>query len=254
MDLTVLAPAYNEERSLRLLYGRVAAVLDRLGASGRASEFVVVDDGSTDATSRILAELAAEDGRVVPVTLARNGGQYRALVRGFRAARGNAVVTLDADLQNPPEEIPRLLDALDAGHDLVTTYRVRRRDSFFRRHASRASNRLSSWIAGFSIRDHGCMLCGYRRALVDAMSCGFERMQFITALALRYAESPVSIEVQHEPRVHGTSRYHVFRLARLQLDAALSFRRMRLERERDPTCTPLRSARSPAAARVGRSS
>ncbi len=228
VDLTIVAPVYNEAANIRELSRRVRAVLGdvsrRLGLVG---EFLLVDDGSTDGSCAMAAAESANDSRVRLLPLGQNRGQFAALMAGLAASRGEYVITLDADLQNPPEEIPRLLAAMRSGHDLVTTIRSRRRDSTFRRHASRLSNRLSTWIAGCSVRDHGCMLCGYHAALVDVMCRRRFGLRFISALSRLHAKNPAEVEVAHAERACGRSRYTFGRLVKLQLDAVVSFARMR---------------------------
>ncbi len=234
MDVSIVSPVYNERESLGELHGRVSSVLDRIEKErGLRGEILFVDDGSDDGSLEIMRELSANDPRVRYRTFDRNRGQYAALVTGLAMSQAVYVITLDADLQNPPEEIPRLLTALEEGHDLVVTRRAGRKDSPFRCLASRVSNRVSSWIAGSLVMDHGCMMCGYRRSLVQAM-CGQAReFTFMRALALRWARDPVALAVTHAARLHGTSSYSFLRLVKLQLDAATSFLRMRRERGRE---------------------
>ncbi len=234
MDVSIVSPVYNERESLHELYRRVSSVLDHLEKErGLRGEFLLIDDGSADGSLEIIRGLRADDSRVRYGAFERNRGQYAALVAGMAASRGAYVITLDADLQNPPEEIPRLLGALETGHDLVVTRRASRRDSPFRRLASRVSNRLSSWIAGCPVVDHGCMMCGYRRVLVETMCAQARGFTFMSALALRCARSPVSLAVAHAPRLHGSSSYSFRRLVKLEVDAVTSFLRMRRERSRE---------------------
>jgi undecaprenyl-phosphate 4-deoxy-4-formamido-L-arabinose transferase len=234
MDVSIVSPVHNERESLSELHRRVSSVLDRLESErGLRGEFLLVDDGSDDGSLEIIRALSAGDPRVRYCGFERNRGQYAALVAGLAMSRGAYVITLDADLQNPPEEIPRVLGALEAGHDLVVTRRARRNDPPLRRLASRLSNRLSSWIAGCLVVDHGCMMCGYRRSLVEMMCARARGFTFMRALALRCARAPVALAVAHAPRLHGSSSYGFLRLVRLQLDAASSFLRMRRERARE---------------------
>ncbi len=233
MDVSIVSPVYNEKESLGELHRRVSSVLDRIEKErGLRGELLLVDDGSDDGSPEIIRELSAKDPRVRYRTFDRNRGQYAALVTGLAMSEGSYVITLDADLQNPPEEIPRLLAALEAGHDLVVTRRAGRKDSPFRCLASRVSNRVSSWIAGCLVTDHGCMMCGYRRSLVQGMCARAHGFTFMRALALRCARAPVALAVTHAPRLHGSSSYSFLRLVKLQLDAAPSFLRLRRERQR----------------------
>ena len=228
MILSVVVPIYNEEECLPELRRRLALVLDELGASpARPCEIVFVDDGSTDRSRSLLEKIAAEDSRVRPQFLPTNRGQFQALMRGLQVASGQYVITLDADLQNPPEEIPAVLSALERGHDLVMTERVDRQDSLFRRQASRLSNWLARRIVGAPVRDHGCMLRGYSRSLADSMCVDPRGFRFITALALFHARNPTQFHVAHAPRRQGRTCYSVVRLVRYQVDAAVSFARLR---------------------------
>jgi undecaprenyl-phosphate 4-deoxy-4-formamido-L-arabinose transferase len=227
IDISIVIPVYNEEASLEELHRRLRSALSSRSREGRRVEILFVDDGSFDASARIVERLAREDPAARLVPLGRNRGQLVAVLAGLRESRGRHVVTLDADLQNPPEEIPRLLHALESGHDLVTTRRTRRQDPRLRRLASRLSNRLSSWLAGTVIRDHGSMLCGFERSVVDRICASRERFVFLQALALRHARNPVVVAVAHAPRLHGKSRYNLLSLLGLQVRAAVAFRRAR---------------------------
>ena len=242
MDVSIVSPVYNERESLGELHGRVSSVLDRIEKErGLRGEILLVDDGSDDGSLEIIRELSAKDPRVRYRTFDRNRGQYAALVTGLAMSQAVYVITLDADLQNPPEEIPRLLGALETGHDLVVTRRAGRKDSPFRCLASRVSNRVSSWIAGCPVVDHGCMMCGYRRSLVRAMCAQAREFTFMRALALRWARDPVALAVTHAPRLHGSSSYSFLRLVKLQLDAATSFVRMRRQIQRADRSEPIHS-------------
>src|SRR5258708_4359941 len=162
--VSIVIPVYNEAANLHALWRRLIPVID---AGNRDFEVVFVDDGSSDDSLPMLREFAAADARVRVVELARNFGQHSALLAGFRQCRGDIVVTLDADLQNPPEEIPRLLDEIDAGNDVVGGWREERHDRPYRRVASRMQNRLTSMIVGVPMHDYGCMLRPHPRHLID---------------------------------------------------------------------------------------
>ena len=157
------------------------------------------------------------------ILLAGNFGQHNAILAGFANAHGNAVVTLDADLQNPPEEIPRLLTALDQGHDYVGAVRVVRKDNLLRRLPSRILNRLRALTTRIHITDQGCMLRAYHRSVVDAVNACREVNTFIPALAYLFARSPVEVEVAHAARAAGTSKYSLYRLIRLNFDLMTGF-------------------------------
>ena len=229
LELSLVMPVFNEEDCLGELYRRLAAMVASLPPM--SCEMLFVDDGSSDGSGRIIDALAARDFRVRRLAFPRNRGQFPALLSGLREARGRYVITLDADLQNPPEEIPRLITTLETGNDLVTTRRRHRLDPLHRRVASRISNRISSWIVGSDIPDHGCMLCGFRSDLAQriASSPSSDRLQYLHALALVHARHPVCLDVAHAERFGGKSRYGILSLLRLQVDAARAFRHVRGE-------------------------
>ena len=219
--VSVVIPVYNEERSLPRLLPRLVPVLDSLG---RPWEVVFADDGSRDRSLDLLKEaVRTYPGRVKEVELLRNAGQHMAIMAAFGETDGEYVITLDADLQNPPEEIPKLVAKLDEGHDVVGTVRARRKDSFFRRAASRLVNRTTALLTGMRLRDYGCMLRGYHRDVVDVMTASDEVSTFIPALAQLYARRPVEIDVAHEERAEGESQYSLLRLVRLNFDLMTGF-------------------------------
>ena len=218
--VSVVIPVYNEAGNLDALWRRLEPVLT---ASGRDCEVVFVDDGSSDNSLALLREFAAADPRVRVVELARNFGQHSALLAGFRNSRGDVVVTLDADLQNPPEEIPRLLEAIDAGNDVVGGWREDRHDQGYRRFASRLHNRVTSAIVGVPMHDYGCMLRAYRRHIVDTVVACDEKAAFVPALANSFAKRVAEIPVAHAERAAGESKYNLFRLAHLSLNLITGF-------------------------------
>jgi undecaprenyl-phosphate 4-deoxy-4-formamido-L-arabinose transferase len=220
-DVSVVIPVFNEEEGLPLLFERLYPALDALG---RPYEVVFVDDGSSD---RSVAQLREQFQRRPDVTrvvvLARNAGQHMAILAAFAQTRGTYVITLDADLQNPPEEIARLLAAMDAGADYVGTIRVRRQDRLWRKAASRFLNRVRARTTAIHITDQGCMLRGYHRSVVDAVNrCG-EVSTYVPALAYTFARHPVEIEVAHAERLVGQSKYSLLRLVRLNFDLMTGF-------------------------------
>ncbi len=220
VDVSIIVPVFNEAGGLQRLQARLVAVVARLE---RPVEIVYVDDGSTDASLEELLVLQARDARVTVVTLARNAGQHAAVLAGFAAARGEIVVTLDADLQNPPEEIPRLLAAVDAGYDVVGTIREGRADPLPRRLISAGVSRLASAAVGVPMRDCGSMLRAYHRSVVDEVLRVAERALFIPALAAWVARRPTEITIGHEPRTVGRSRYSPLRFMRLGFDLVTGF-------------------------------
>jgi undecaprenyl-phosphate 4-deoxy-4-formamido-L-arabinose transferase len=219
--ISIVVPVFNESANLATLWSRLKPVLDALN---RPWETIFIDDGSRDESLRILRELAAgEDGRVRVVELARNFGQHSAILAGFRQSRGDVVVTLDADLQNPPEEIPRLLAAIDEGNDVVGGWREERHDQAYRRYASRLHNRLTSMIVGVPMHDYGCMLRAYRRHIVDTVVDCDEKAAFVPALANSFAKRVAEIPVGHDDRASGQSKYDLFALAKLSLNLITGF-------------------------------
>jgi undecaprenyl-phosphate 4-deoxy-4-formamido-L-arabinose transferase len=218
--VSVVIPIYNEVATLDVLNERLVKTLE---STHRSFEIWYVDDGSTDGSLERLRHLADADPRVGVVELARNFGQHAALLAGFSTARGAVVVTLDGDLQNPPEEIPRLLAEIDQGHDVVGGWRRKRHDHWFRRLASQMTNRVTSIAVGVPMRDYGCMLRAYRRDVIEQLIEYDERALFIPALANSLARRAVEIEVDHAEREHGVSRYHLLKLMRLGFDLLTGF-------------------------------
>ena len=219
--ISLVVPVYNEEENLPELLRRLFAVMEELK---RPFEIILVNDGSKDSSLPIML-MSRKDHPDTLRVIDFNGnfGQHTAILAGFKSARGDFVITLDADLQNPPEEIPKLISLLDEGHDVVGTVRQKRKDSFFRRYASKFVNKLMNKVTGFSIHDYGCMLRGYSRGIVDIINeCG-EVSTFIPALAQKFAVNPIEIEVSHSAREKGESKYSLFRLIRLQFDLMTAF-------------------------------
>jgi undecaprenyl-phosphate 4-deoxy-4-formamido-L-arabinose transferase len=220
-DITVVIPVYNEEASLAALYARLYPALDALG---RSYEIIFVNDGSRDASAAMLREQFERRADVTRVVLfAANFGQHRAILAGFAYARGRYLITLDADLQNPPEELPRLIAELDAGHDYVGTIRRQRQDVAWRRWASRFINMLRERTTHIRITDHGCMFRGYARSIVDAINQCSENNTFVPALAYTFASSPTEIDVRHEDRSAGESKYSMYQLIKLNFDLMTGF-------------------------------
>lgn len=208
--LSVVVPVFDEEHNLDELIERCVAVCDALE---RPYEIVLVDDGSADGS-----RARRHPGKVRGVFLNRNYGQHNAVICGFAHSKGDVVVTLDADLQNPPEEIPTLLERTDAGYDVVGSVRKDRRDSPFRRLASSLVNRMVERATGVAMHDYGCMLRAYDRRVVDAVLACSERATFVPVLANCFARSTTEVEVRHEPRRSGRSKYGVLRLVHLLFD------------------------------------
>jgi len=218
--VSIVIPVYNESSNLRALWKRLEPVVNGLG---RECEVIFVDDGSRDDSLELLQEFAAGDTRIRVVELARNFGQHSALLAGFRNCRGEIVVTLDADLQNPPEEIPRLIEAIESGNDVVGGWREERQDSLYRRTASRLHNRLTSAIVGVPMHDYGCMLRAYRRHIIETVIECDEKAAFVPALANTFAKRVAEIPVGHAERTGGESKYNLFSLAHLSLNLITGF-------------------------------
>ena len=219
--LSVVIPVYNEEEVLQALFDRLYPVLDAMGES---FEIIFVNDGSRDRSAQLLAAQFHLRPDVTRVVLFNgNFGQHMAIMAGFEHVRGAIAITLDADLQNPPEEIPRLVEAIRAGHDYVGTIRRQREDSTFRRIASRAMNGLRERITRIQMTDQGCMLRAYDRPLIDTLNACREVNTFIPALAYTFAASPTEIEVEHEERFAGESKYSLYKLIRLNFDLVTGF-------------------------------
>jgi len=220
-SLSVVIPVYNEEASLAALFARLYPALDALKVS---YEIIFVNDGSRDASAARLADQFRARPDVTRVVLFNaNYGQHLAIIAGFAHVRGDRVVTLDADLQNPPEEIGKLLAAMDTGHDYVGGVRRTREDAWWRRVASRAMNRVREKITHIKMTDQGCMLRAYSRDIADAIASGPEVSTFIPALAFTFAHNPTEVEVAHEGRAAGESKYSLYRLVRLNFDLVTGF-------------------------------
>jgi undecaprenyl-phosphate 4-deoxy-4-formamido-L-arabinose transferase len=214
--LSVVIPVFNEEACLPELLQRCLAVC---GATNMSFELVLVDDGSADHSRQLIEEASARHpDQVVGVLLNRNYGQHAAVMAGFEHSRGEIVVTLDADLQNPPEEIPRIVAKLAEGFDVVGTVRVDRQDSVFRKLSSAIVNRVVQRSTGVLMHDYGCMLRGYRREIVHAMLQCHERSTFIPILANSFARRTTETEVRHAERTVGDSKYTLWKLINLQFD------------------------------------
>lgn len=214
--VSVVIPVYNEQESLTELIRRTDAACASLN---RDYEILLVDDGSSDDSARMLCLAAEAPGsHVVAVLLNRNYGQHSAIMAGFSRVSGDLIITLDADLQNPPEEIPRLVEKADEGYDVVGTVRQNRQDSRFRKTASKMINRLIQRTTGKAMGDYGCMLRAYRRHIVDAMLNCHERSTFIPILANTFARRATEIPVMHAEREFGDSKYSFMRLINLMYD------------------------------------
>jgi undecaprenyl-phosphate 4-deoxy-4-formamido-L-arabinose transferase len=220
-EISIIIPVYNEEAGLQALFDRLYPALDALGTS---YEIIFINDGSRDRSAAILSsqwQARPEVTRVI--LLAANAGQHMAIMAGFEHSRGQIVVTLDADLQNPPEEIGKLVAKVREGHDCVGSIRMNRQDTLFRRWASRAMNGLRERITRIKMTDQGCMLRAYSRTIVDTINACGEVSTFIPALAYTFAQNPAEVDVAHEERHAGGSKYSLYSLLRLNFDLMTGF-------------------------------
>jgi undecaprenyl-phosphate 4-deoxy-4-formamido-L-arabinose transferase len=225
--LSVVIPVYNEEAVLPALFARLYPALDALDAS---YEVIFINDGSVDRSAALLREQFQRRPDSTRVILfGGNYGQHMAIVAGFEHSRGERVVTLDADLQNPPEEIAKLLAKMDEGYDYVGGVRYERQDTAFRRNASRMMNAVRERITRIRMTDQGCMLRAYSRDIVAAINSCREVNTFIPALAYTFAQRPAEIEVAHEERAAGQSKYSLYNLVRLNFDLVTGFSVMPLQ-------------------------
>lgn len=218
-ELSVVIPVYNEKDNLPELIDRCLAACK---TTRRSFEIILVDDGSRDGSRNIISRAAVHHPTVVAVILNRNYGQHAAVFAGLDQSKGEIVVTLDADLQNPPEEIPNLVREMDRGVDVVGTVRQNRKDTVFRRNASAMINWIVRRTTGVMMHDYGCMLRAYRRPIVNAMLQCREHSTFIPILANSFAGSTAEIPVRHAPREKGNSQYSFMKLISLQFDLLTS--------------------------------
>jgi undecaprenyl-phosphate 4-deoxy-4-formamido-L-arabinose transferase len=220
-EVSVVIPVFNEALNLPLLFSRLYPVLDGLG---RSYEVIFTNDGSADRSLELLREqFKARPGVTRIIDFNANYGQHMAIMAAFERVRGETVVTLDADLQNPPEEIPKLLALIAAAHDYVGGFRLNRQDSLFRTVASRIINGVRRSTTSIEMTDQGCMLRAYRRPIIDAIVRSGANNTFIPALAYSFSGSPTEVGVKHEERNAGVSNYSLYKLIRLNFDLITGF-------------------------------
>lgn len=216
IKLSVVVPVYNEEPNLPELRSRLDEVLPNLGIS---YEVILVDDGSSDGSFAVMQEIALEDPHYGAIRLRRNYGQTAAIACGIKHSRGDVIVPMDADLQNDPADIPRLLETLEQGWDVVSGWRKERHDAFLtRRLPSMLANWLISRLTGVALRDYGCTLKAYRREVIQDASLYGEMHRFMPALAKWYGATVTQIPVTHHPRTRGKSKYGLMRTFKVLLD------------------------------------
>jgi glycosyltransferase involved in cell wall biosynthesis len=215
-DLSVVIPIKNEAPNIANLYREFT---DALEAWGRPYELVMIDDGSTDESFRLMADLQATDARVRVIRFRRNFGQTAAFAAGFKFARGRLIATADGDLQNDPRDLPRMVELLDQGQDIVCGWRKDRKDTFItRRVPSMMANRLISWSTGVRLHDYGCSLKVFRAEVVKPLKLYGEMHRFLPAIASEFGVSISEVVVNHRARQHGTSKYGLSRTIRVILD------------------------------------
>jgi undecaprenyl-phosphate 4-deoxy-4-formamido-L-arabinose transferase len=220
-EISVVIPVYNEALNLPVLFSRLYPVLDALG---KPYEVIFTNDGSADTSLELLREqylLRPAVTRIIDFNA--NYGQHMAIMAAFERVRGQVIVTLDADLQNPPEEIPKLLLLIDVGHDYVGGFRINRKDSLFRTVASRIINSVRKATTSIEMQDQGCMLRAYRRPIIDAIVRSGANNTFIPALAYSFSGNPTEVGVRHEERHAGESNYSLYMLIRLNFDLITGF-------------------------------
>ncbi len=224
--VSVVIPIFNEEENIPVLWERLSKVLNEAFSSPERSwEVIFTDDGSRDRSLELLQGIAETEPRVSVVEFNRNYGQHSAIFGAFSIVAGEVIVTLDADLQNPPEEIPKLVAKIDEGFDVVGGWRQGRmdNDSLFRTLPSKIVNAVTRKTTGVRLNDYGCMLRAYRREIVDAMLQCKERSSFIPALANSFAKRIAEVPVAHAERAAGESKYGLWKLINLQFDLLTSF-------------------------------
>ncbi len=219
VDISVVIPIFDEEENLPLLYEKLKRVLDSLG---REYEIIFVNDGSNDRSWEIIKDFAEKDDRVVGVNFRKNFGQTAAMSAGFETANGEVIITMDGDLQNDPEDIPKLLDLIDQGYDIVSGWRKDRKDAFLSRTLpSRIANWLISKVTGVHLHDYGCSLKAYRADVAKQLDFYGEMHRFLPALSKSIGAKITEIPVKHHPRIYGKSKYGISRTFKVLLDLML---------------------------------
>ncbi len=219
--ISVVIPIYNEAGNLHTLVERLTTTLNKLQ---KPYEIILINDGSTDNSEAILQEIHGKNpSNIRVINFNGNFGQHRAIMAGFERVQGDIIVTLDADLQNPPEEIPKLIAVIEQGHDSVGGIRKIRQDNFFRRYASKLNNYIRHGMTGIRMEDQGSMLRAYKKNIVALMAQCEESALFIPALAYSFSSSPAEVEVEHDARFDGKSKYNFYKLMRLNFDLMTGF-------------------------------
>ncbi len=215
MDISVIVPVFNEEENISPLFEKLKITLQKLN---KTFEVIFVNDGSSDKSLAILKDIQKQFNFVKIIDLAKNFGQHSAIIAGLSNADGELQITIDADLQNPPEEIAKIVETFERGFDVVGTIRLNRRDTRFRRYSSKILNKLRKLITKIPITDQGCMLRGYKKNIAKDIVKQCSKNTFIPILAYTLARNPTEIEVAHQARNAGKSKYNIFSLAKLSIN------------------------------------
>ncbi len=219
--VSIVIPIHNEQENIVMLHQRITQVLEPLN---KCYEIVFTNDGSQDDSAQLLDQLVEQDARVRVIHFNGNFGQHMAIMAGFEKVRGDMIITMDADLQNLPEDIPQFIEKMEAGHDVVGGYRMDRQDKKWRLFVSKWHNRIREKMAPkLKMKDEGCMLRGYKRNIVDLMVSSGEVSTFIPALAMMYATNPAEVGVRHAEREAGESSYNFYKLIRYNFDLITGF-------------------------------
>lgn len=217
--ISIVIPAYNEEKNIPILYQKLKEILEKIGQS---YEIIVIDDGSTDSTYQILKDLASKDPTLKVIRFKRNYGQTAAIYAGFQHAQGDVIITLDADLQNDPQDIPLLLKKLEEGYDVVSGWRKDRKDPFIsRKLPSMIANWIIACVTGVHIHDYGCTLKAYKREIAQRLELYGDMHRFLPALTKKHGAKVAEVVVRHHPRMYGKSKYGISRTVRVALDILL---------------------------------
>ena len=215
-SLSVILPVFNEVANIEAVYSELALAIEQIPGN---KQIIFVDDGSSDGTSDLLTKIAERDNQVVVITFRRNFGQTAAMAAGFDYSKGDIVVTMDADLQNDPNDIPSLIEKMEEGYDLVAGWRFDRKDGFvLRRLPSMLANRLISWTTDVKLHDYGCTLKAFRKEVIKSIDLYGEMHRFIPAIASWMGIRLTELKVNHRPRIAGSSKYGISRTVRVVLD------------------------------------
>jgi glycosyltransferase involved in cell wall biosynthesis len=216
VDISIVVPVYNEQDNVEAVYSAIRSALEAMECS---YEIVMVDDGSSDGSYSVLTRLASEDAALKVIRFRRNFGQTAAMSAGFDYAKGDIIIPMDGDLQNDPSDIPRLVEKIHEGYDVVSGWRRDRKDTFItRKIPSLLANAIISRLTGVHLHDYGCTLKAYRREVLDGINLYGEMHRFVPALASQFGAKVVELPVNHRPRLHGVSKYGISRTLRVILD------------------------------------